>query len=50
MYYLQPSIVYVKDNALFGSTGPIQGSRMRLSLEQGIGDLQYTTGIADLRR
>jgi WD40 repeat protein len=50
LYYAQPTLALVHDNVLFGSTGPIQGSRSRLSVEQAFGDLQFTTGIVDLRK
>jgi outer membrane protein assembly factor BamA len=40
----------VSDNALWGSTGPIGGSRSRWSFETGIGDLSYHTFVADARR
>lgn len=49
LYYMQPSIALVQDNVLFGSTGPIQGARSRLTVERALGDLQYTTGIIDQR-
>ncbi len=49
-YYAQPSIALVHDNVLFGSTGPIQGARSRLSVDRALGDLQFTTGILDVRK
>ncbi len=50
LLYLVPGAALVKDNTLFGPTGPIAGGRSRLSGEFAIGDLSYQTGIADVRR
>ena len=43
------SAAYVHDNAFFGGTSPIAGSRYRLALEPVAGDLQYTGVLADYR-
>jgi Tol biopolymer transport system component len=50
LLYATPSLALVHDNVLYGSTGPIHGSRSRYSVEQAIGDLQFTTGVADFRK
>ena len=50
LLYAVPSLALVHDNVLFGSTGPIHGSRSRYSIDQAIGDLQFTTGVADFRK
>jgi len=49
LYFARPRLAWVHDNALYGYTGPISGGRQRLSVEQAIGDLSFTTLIADLR-
>lgn len=49
LYYARPMVALVHDNVLYGSTGPILGSRSRLSVEHAFGDLQFTTSVADLR-
>ena len=48
--FLGPGLAYVHDSALWGYTGPIKGRRMRVSLEGGIGQLQYATLETDLRQ
>jgi Tol biopolymer transport system component len=50
LLYARPSLALVHDNVLYGSTGPIHGSRSRYSIDQAIGDLQFTTGVADFRK
>ncbi len=45
-----PFIALVKDNVLYGPTGPINGSRARYSLEYAFGDVSYVTAIADMRK
>ncbi|MBD3336698.1 MAG: BamA/TamA family outer membrane protein [Candidatus Eisenbacteria bacterium] len=50
LYYLSPGIALVKDNTLYGPTGPISGSRYRYSVDGAVGDLSYMTGILDHRR
>jgi WD40 repeat protein len=49
-YYVAPSIGLVADDALWGSTGPINGGRSRYTVEQSFGDVQYTTLVMDWRR
>lgn len=49
-FYVAPNIGLVADNALYGSTGPINGGRSRYTLEHAIGDVHYTTGVMDWRR
>jgi len=49
-WYVAPNIGLVADNALYGSTGPINGGRSRYNVEQAFGDVHYTTGILDWRR
>ncbi len=49
-FYVAPSVGLVADDAIFGSTGPINGGRSRYSVEQGVGDVSYTTLIGDWRR
>ncbi|HEY7727056.1 MAG TPA: BamA/TamA family outer membrane protein, partial [Candidatus Eisenbacteria bacterium] len=49
-YYVAPSVGLVADDAIFGSTGPINGGRSRYTVEQALGDVQYTTLVMDWRR
>jgi Tol biopolymer transport system component len=49
LYFLSPGLALVKDTALFGSTGPISGSRYRYSVEGALGDLSYWTAVVDHR-
>jgi outer membrane protein assembly factor BamA len=49
-YYAGPDIALVKDNAVYGSYGPIHGRRLRISSEQAFGDIQFNTTIGDARQ
>jgi Tol biopolymer transport system component len=49
-YYVAPSVGLVADDAVFGSTGAINGGRSRYTVEQALGDVQYTTLLMDWRR
>ena len=49
-FYVAPNVGLVADNALYGSTGPINGGRSRYNIEHAFGDVHYTTGIMDWRR
>jgi Tol biopolymer transport system component len=49
-FYASPILAHVFDNALFGSTGPILGSRYRFDLQQTFGDRQYTQFLGDVRK
>ena len=49
-FYVAPYVAMVADDALYSSTGPINGGRSRYSVEHGFGDIEYTTGILDWRR
>ncbi len=40
----------VHDNSFFGATGPILGDRWRLEVDQTVGDLRFTTALADYRK
>jgi outer membrane protein assembly factor BamA len=40
----------VQDNALYGYTGPIMGTRMRLQVEPAIGGLRWMSYLVDARR
>ena len=48
--YTSPFVAYVKDNALFGATGGIYGTRQRVSIERVVGTVGWTTYAVDLRR
>jgi hypothetical protein len=50
VFFLKPSVAFVTDTILYGSTGPIAGARNRLSVAHSFGDLSYTTVGMDLRR
>jgi hypothetical protein len=49
-FYVAPNIGLVADNALYGSTGPINGGRSRYTVAHAVGDVHYTTGLMDWRR
>ena len=48
--YVAPNVGLVADNALYGSTGPINGGRSSYTAEQAFGDVSYTTVMVDWRR
>ncbi len=48
--YVAPRVGLVADNALYGSTGPINGGRSSYTAEQAFGDVSYTTLMMDWRR
>ena len=45
-----PRIAYVFDNTAYGYTGPVDGTRYRLSFQYLLGDLQYGEAILDARK
>jgi dipeptidyl aminopeptidase/acylaminoacyl peptidase len=50
-----PRLSYVKDTTIWGSTGPVGGTRYMLSVERSIvdvlgSDLSFTTGVLDFRK
>ncbi len=49
-FYGAPILAHVFDNALFGSTGPILGTRYRFDVQQTFGDRQYTQFLGDARK
>ncbi len=49
-WYYGPEIALVFDNVIYGWTGPMHGRRARYSVEQALGDLEFTTSIGDYRR
>ncbi|MFN0152619.1 MAG: DPP IV N-terminal domain-containing protein [bacterium] len=50
LFYAKPSLSLVHDNVLYGNTGPIHGARSRISIDRALGDLQFTTGVVDMRK
>ena len=48
--YVTPSVAFVSDNSLFGTTGPVMGRRMRFQASQNVGKLIFTDFLADYRR
>jgi hypothetical protein len=46
----QGSAALVGDNAFFGFVSPVRGGRYRLEAQQTLGDVNFTTLIADWRR
>lgn len=54
VYAIFPGISYVHDTAMWGSTGPVDGSRIRVSMGTGVPiferSLNYYTVVADVRR
>jgi WD40 repeat protein len=48
--YAAPNVGLVADNALYGSTGPVNGGRSSYTAEHAFGDVSYTTLLMDWRR
>ncbi len=48
-FYVQPGAALVRDTAVYGSIGPIDGTRARLSVDHAEGDLRFTNAILDYR-
>jgi Tol biopolymer transport system component len=48
-FYAGPGLAWVKDTALYGSTGPIGGTRARLSVDQALGGIERTNLLFDYR-
>jgi len=48
--YAAPGLALVRDNTIYGPTGPMGGGRSRLSVESGLGDLSFRSYLADIRR
>ena len=48
--YTTPTVAFVSDNSLFGLTGPVMGRRMRFSVSQSLGNVNFTEYLADYRR
>ena len=46
----EASAALVGDNAFFGFVSPVRGGRYRLEVQQTLGDVNFTTVIADWRR
>lgn len=46
----QATAAFVQDTSLFGPTSPILGSRSRIEVSPAIGDLRFTTVVADARQ
>jgi outer membrane protein assembly factor BamA len=49
LYFARPGLALVRDNALYGVTGPISGGRSRLSADVSFGDIQSSRFILDRR-
>ncbi len=49
-WYYGPELALVFDNVAYGWSGPLHGSRSRLSLDHALGDIEFTTTIGDYRR
>ncbi len=47
---VQASVALVGDNSYFGFVSPVRGGRYRLQVEETVGDVNFTTLIADWRR
>jgi Tol biopolymer transport system component len=48
--YVTPSVAFVSDNTLFGTTGPVIGRRMRFQASQNVGKLTFSDFLVDYRR
>lgn len=49
LYFLRPGIAIVRDNTLWGMTGPISGGRSRAYVDVSLGDIQSSRWILDRR-
>lgn len=52
-FYMTPTVAYVHDNALWGSTGPIAGGRTKIEFEKtldGVSDISYYMVFGDWRK
>ncbi len=52
-FYMTPTMAYVHDNALWGSTGPIAGGRTKIEIEKtldSVSDISYFTVFGDWRK
>lgn len=49
-YFAGPEVALVYDNSAFGMTGPVDGSRYRISAQQFFGELSYSELIGDWRK
>lgn len=50
LFSVIPQVALVQDNAAYSGFTPVAGGRWRASLEQSLGDLDYTFGVLDYRR
>ncbi len=54
IYVTRPGLSYVHDTSMWGFTGPMSGSRLRISVAKTLPivhpTFDYTTGVADLRK
>src|SRR6185437_5641622 len=48
--FVQPFLAVVADDALFGTTGPIAGHRLRMEVEPAVGSRRWTEYSVDYRR
>ncbi|HMB71331.1 MAG TPA: DPP IV N-terminal domain-containing protein, partial [bacterium] len=49
VYFWEPTFALVMDNVVWGYTGPVHGTRARISTGQAIGEIRFNTTIADWR-
>lgn len=49
VFYIDPAVALVKDTAVYGSTGPLDGTRARLSIDHAEGGLSFTNTVLDYR-
>ena len=50
VFLVNAAAAFVGDNSFFGFTSPVAGQRYRFELSPTLGDLTYTTALADFRR
>jgi len=48
-FFIRPRIAWVSDNVLYGSTGPISGTRSRFEVQNAMGQVNFTTFWGDYR-
>jgi len=48
-FFVNPMVALVRDNSIYGPTGPIAGHRSRIQAEGGVGNISFTTLTGDYR-
>ena len=48
-FFVTPMVALVRDNSIYGATGPIAGRRFRIQAEGGVGQISFMTLTGDYR-